>query len=867
MNKVARLRDRIATNVPRERFNHRVMRRAVARATVAVVIASAGAVTIAMPAHAIASRTVAFYSMDEQPAQATLRDSSGNGRNGTIGADVTPGVIYEGATAQRFATHLPSDGAFPGHVDRVPHNTDLNPDSGDFSVEIRLRTTYRFGNILQKGQGATAGGYWKVENPEGLPRCLFRGGDGASRTGYSTTPINDGQWHTIRCNRTSAFVEMWVDGVRQSRLNGQTGNISNSSEMSIGGKGSCDGQSVTCDYFVGDIDYVRVEKGAGGAPNSPPVAVADVDCFGLVCTMTGAASTDSDGAIQRYHWDFGDGTAYDGFSTPTATHTFATAGTHNIALSVTDDRGATGSTTREVHVAPVSEKISYVGQATSNGNATSHQVTVPSAVQAGDALLLFVSQNSQASRTGPSGVTGWTQADSIAQGYGRTTVWSKVAQPADAGRPVQMTFSSISKANMVLVAYRGTHATNPVSSFAAATDSASSAVRVTPLTTAATAQSWAVSYWMHGDASSSALTAPDGVTVRSNSSQTGGGRVTGLLADSSASVPTGDYGGLSATAASASTTNTAWTLILRPSESGSPANQPPTASFTTACEALVCTFDASASSDPEGLLVSYEWDFGDGESQTTSGPSTTRTYQAEGTFTVQLTVADGSGLTGTTTRQANPTAPDPDPTNIEFVDVASANRTSATHAITIPSSIEAGDTLVMFMSVVSPVTITNPAGWQALDTADGGSLRTRAWWRTASAGDAGATVQVPVGSSVKGNLMVAGYRGVQAGPPTFAAMSGQGSTSSRSTPNATVSVSGSWALSFWAHRDGTTTTLSVPQGVQSRATGTQSGGGHVTTLLADSSGGVPHGTYGGKVAEAEAASTHGVTWTIVLQPE
>ena len=52
--------------------------------------------------------------------------------------------------------------------------------------------------------------------------------------------------------------------------------------------------------------------------------------------------------------------------------------------------------------------------------------------------------------------------------------------------------------------------------------------------------------------------------VRSNSSQTGGGRVTGLLADSGSTVPAGSYGGLTATGAAASTTTTTWTLILRP---------------------------------------------------------------------------------------------------------------------------------------------------------------------------------------------------------------------------------------------------------------------------------------------------------------
>ncbi len=423
---------------------------------------------------------------------------------------------------------------------------------------------------MQKGQGATTGGYWKLENPEGLPRCLFRGSNGASRTGYAKVAINDGQWHVIRCNRTSTYVEMYIDGVRQSRLTGPTGTIANPWELTIGGKGQCDGVNVTCDYFVGDIDYVRIEKGNSTTPNAPPVAVADVTCAGLICGVSGASSTDSDGAIQRYFWDFGDGTTFDGVSMPTTTHTYAGSGTYSIALTVTDDRGASTSTTQQVSVAPLPEKISFVGQSTSNANASTHSLTVPAEVQPGDTLLLFASQNTQATLTGPSGVTGWTMMDRVAQGYGTTTAWTKVAQAGDAGTQLQVAFSSTTKANLVLAAYAGTDPDGPVSAFSGTGDPASSAVRITPSVPVAVAQSWAVSYWMHGDSVSTALTPPGDVAVRSNSSQTGGGRVTGLLADTDASLPLAPYGGKAATGAAASTTNTTWTVVLSPDDGEEP---------------------------------------------------------------------------------------------------------------------------------------------------------------------------------------------------------------------------------------------------------------------------------------------------------
>ncbi|PSK63888.1 Protease 1 [Micromonospora sp. MH33] len=538
-------------------------RRTTARLGVAALFVATGVALGAAPAQATATRTVAFWSMDEPAGSTVLKDSSGNGRNGATGAEVVTGVRYAGATGHRFATHLPTDQEYvPGHVNLVPHSTEFNPDAGDFSFTIRYRTTYSFGNILQKGQGATVGGYWKFEAPGGKPKCLFRGGDGASRTGYTDVSISDGQWHTVTCNRTSTYVEMYVDGVRTSRLTGPTGTIANNWQLSIGGKSQCDGVKVTCDYFAGDIDYVKILKGSGGAANKPPVAQLVPTCSGLVCTFSGAGSTDADGAIQDHRWDFGDGSSDDTVSVPTTSHTYAAAGTYPVTLTVTDDRGATGTATVDVTVAPVPERISFVGQATANANWTSHTVTVPSTVQPGDTLLLLLSQNTHTGTGEPTGVTGWTRLDRLDGGFATTTAWWKVAAAGDAGSAVRVALDAQSKGNLIVAAYRGVAPSAPA--FARATDPASTATRITPYAPVTAGQSWAVSYWMHGDAASTALTPPAGVEVRSNSSQTGGGRVTALLADSGSSVPAGTYGGLAAVGAAASTTTTTWTLVLPP---------------------------------------------------------------------------------------------------------------------------------------------------------------------------------------------------------------------------------------------------------------------------------------------------------------
>ena len=86
-----------------------------------------------------------------------------------------------------------------------------------------------------------------------------------------------------------------------------------------------------------------------------------------------------------------------------------------------------------------------------------------------------------------------------------------------------------------------------------------------------------------------------------------------------------------------------------------PVNQPPTASFTFNVTDLMVSFNAGASSDPDGSIVSYAWNFGDGTNG--SGVTTSRTYAAAGTYNVTLTVTDNEGATGTLTQSVTVTAP------------------------------------------------------------------------------------------------------------------------------------------------------------------------------------------------------------------
>ncbi|MCA9739434.1 MAG: PKD domain-containing protein [Gemmatimonadetes bacterium] len=86
--------------------------------------------------------------------------------------------------------------------------------------------------------------------------------------------------------------------------------------------------------------------GPGDAPNQSPTASFTFTCTDLTCSFDGAASSDSDGTVASYAWTFGDGTSAAG---ATATHAYAAAGSFDVVLTVTDNGGASGSTSRQVN--------------------------------------------------------------------------------------------------------------------------------------------------------------------------------------------------------------------------------------------------------------------------------------------------------------------------------------------------------------------------------------------------------------------------------------------------------------------------------------------------------------------------------------
>jgi PKD repeat protein len=839
------------------------MRSAIAVAVMGVATSFLTVAPVSTPT-AVADVTqgvTAMYEMNEPQGSTVMIDSSGNGNDGQVNpAGVETGGVYDGATAYNWPFRSPTaPPASPERVVQVPDDIALEPGGQDFTIEIRIRFTDKFGNVAQKGQAQTAGGQWKIQAPQGIPSCLFKGSAGQVSTGAQMA-LDDGSWHTLTCVLTSTGVSIYVDGVLRNKKNGTAGTVDNSFPMTVGGKIECDQIDVTCDYFSGQIDYIKITKG----PNLAPTASFASSCPSLTCAFDAGGSSDPDGNIASYAWSFGDGTTGTG---PTPTHIFTESGTYRVRLTVTDNRGATDVSFRDITVegVPVVSNVAYVDSAVGVGNNATPSVVIPATASVGDRLLLVFSMNSTSRTfTDPAGVTGFAKLDTNIAKTMSTTVWTKTLEPGDPGATVTVPLTGgLAKYTLTAAVYAGVDDV-PTLQFGHAIGLVDGTTWSTPQLSGIADGSWVVSYWSDKSSSTTAWTPSSSVTTRAVGCGTSSARICSAMADSRGKVPA-VYGSIAATVNAPTSAVTMWSIVLPTSSGPPPPNQEPVADFASACTSLACEFDSSTTTD-DGDIVSHAWDFGDGGTSTAADPS--HDYAATGTYDVTLTVTDNGGLTDSVTKQV---AVEEDvPTgDVTYVGSAIATSGAANPSVRVPASVAAGDRLLLVLSLNSDTrTFTDPTGvtgWTKLDTVVAKTMSTTVWTKVASAGDADALVSVALSGAAKSTLTVAGYAGAEAAAPAFAVASDVTNTSTRQAPAVTVPA-GSWVASYWADKSSTTTAWSADPSVVSRAAGCASSSGRVCSLLADSGTGVS-GAYGPISASTDAPSSTATMWSIVLVPE
>ncbi len=506
-------------------------------------------------------------------------------------------------------------------------------------------------------------------------------------------------------------------------------------------------------------------------------------------------------------------------------------------------------------------EISYVGAASTAGNRTAHTVQIPGSVEEGDVMVLAITTNSTTTTVNNT-VAGWNAVDSYDGNGIRGRLWSRIATDTDAGSNVTVTTSAATKGVVSVGAYRSTGATPTVSVAQIAGSNTSGSSHVTPSVQVTDAGSWLVNVWSEKSSVDTTWTLPGTVTQRTTAAATGTGKVSAVWADSNAAVATGTAAGRTATTSASVSRSALFSVVIAP---GDVVNDAPEASFTAACDGLDCSFDASASTDPEGADLTYSWDFGDGATGT--GVTAQHTYAAGGARTVTLTVSDGDE-TATTTRSISPDET-VSPGEIEYVASASTAGNRPGHSVTIPNSVEPGDRLVLFL-VTNSTTSTiddNIPGWTLLQSRDGNGIRGRAWTRSATVADAGRTVTVTGSAYAKSTMTVAAYRST--GPALVSASAVRGvdaSASSHTTPASTALNANSWRVDVWGEKSSTATTWTLPATSTSRTQAESTGTGKVSAVLGDSAGAIPVGAVPGQTATTSTSVSRSVLFSVVLDP-
>jgi len=359
-----------------------------------------------------------------------------------------------------------------------------------------------------------------------------------------------------------------------------------------------------------DIPYM-VNNGVlsiEGGPNQPPQADFILSperpsTYELIRFTD--RSTDPDGEVVSWEWDFGDGTTS---TKQNPTHRYTKVGAFTVRLTVTDDRGAIDRTFRQVIISeapPNQPPIAYFTFSPERPTtADAVQFTDGSSDPDGEITFRFwdfgdgsssVEEN-PTHRYASSGryVVVLTVADNrgATDSFAREVTVSKLAvnQPPQAA----FTFSPSSPTTQ-----------DTVSFFDQSSDPDGEVVL------------W---WWDFGDGATSTLEDPTHGYTRP-----GTYTVTLKVAD--------DDG---------ATDSVSHQITV------APAGEAPQAGFTISPENPKRGEEVrftDRSSDPDGVIVRWSWDFGDGTTSTAQNPS--HRYAAEGTYTVKLTVTDDDGLSDT----------------------------------------------------------------------------------------------------------------------------------------------------------------------------------------------------------------------------
>ncbi|MFT5433703.1 MAG: hypothetical protein ACI9OJ_004411 [Myxococcota bacterium] len=171
--------------------------------------------------------------------------------------------------------------------------------------------------------------------------------------------ITDGAWHHIVMRLDTGTISLWVDGVMEGE-SGLTGALELGDDAMVFGRLGEPNGTVAKDHLKGSLDDVSVFDVAlksneittlfKEGPARPPSANAGDDqlvYFGPA-RLDGTQSSDPDGTVVEYVWDFGDGTPVK--MGDVVEHAFTQPGIYEVTLTVIDDEGNSSTDTVLVEV-------------------------------------------------------------------------------------------------------------------------------------------------------------------------------------------------------------------------------------------------------------------------------------------------------------------------------------------------------------------------------------------------------------------------------------------------------------------------------------------------------------------------------------
>ena len=344
----------------------------------------------------------------------------------------------------------------------------------------------------------------------------------------------------------------------------------------------------------------------------PPVARFTQSCNLLSCAFDASTSTAAVGAT--YGWDFGDASTGTG---KTANHVYGAPGTYSVKLTVTDANG-TGSVTKQVVVSNTGNQAPV---ARFSATCPTNQCAFDASASTDDVGIVSYAwdwgNGRSETHVGPTVKNTFTPGVynvklTVTDGGGLTGTITKaitVPTPTGGNQPPTATISA-------------------------------------PATGTSVVQGSSVSFSGSGtDPEDGPLTGASLVWTSSRDGQIGTG--------TSFSTTLLSVGTHTITLTSTDSQGAQGTATISLTVTAATSNQPPVAAFTFTCAGLAiphqCAFDSSSSTDDVGVVL-YTWDWGNGRSESRVGTTAKNTWLASGTYTVTLTVKDGSGLTGSTSK-------------------------------------------------------------------------------------------------------------------------------------------------------------------------------------------------------------------------